>query len=164
MKRKRKVMSEELSARLFEIDNLSNISISEIVEALRDKCSPEMSTYTDSLSNKLCINISKNIFPNVDHNKKSKTLVDIKIKQGSENLHKGGFYWKQAFEFENAINDNGEKLSNVLESVSKANENNTDTGNLYNELKEIECERDKIVQNMIAFYDAELNSFPHYSQ
>ena len=55
MRRKRKVMLEELSARLFEIDNLSNYSITEIVEALCDKCPPEMSTYTDGLSNKLCI-------------------------------------------------------------------------------------------------------------
>ena len=75
MKRKRKVMLEELSARLFEIDNLSNISISEIVEALRDKCPPEMSTYTDSLSNKLCINIIKICFQMLIITKNLKRLL-----------------------------------------------------------------------------------------
>ena len=96
------------------------------------------------------------MFPNVDYNKKSKTLVGIKIKQGSENLHKEGFTDNRLLNLKMLLNDNGEKLSDVLESVSKANKKNTDIGNLYNELKETEFERDKIVQNIIAFYDAEL--------
>ena len=96
------------------------------------------------------------MFPNVDYNKKSKMLVGIKIKQGSENLHKEGFTDNRLLNLKMLLNDNGEKLSDVLESVSKANKNNTNIGNLYNELKKTDFERDKIVQNIIAFYDAEL--------
>ena len=57
------------------------------------------------------------MFPNVDYNKKSKTLVGIKIKQGSENLHKEGFTDSRLLNLKMLLNDNGEKLSDALEST-----------------------------------------------
>ena len=70
------------------------------------------------------------MFPNVDYNKKSKMLVGIKIKQGSESLHKDCFTENSLLNLKMLLNDNGEKLSKVLESVSKANKNNTNRKSL----------------------------------